>query len=429
MDPVDVCIVGAGLAGLSAAWHLADSGLQVLVVERGDAPGAKNVTGGRLYLEPLRAAGLSALLEGAPFERRVVRERIGAMTEGACSELAFEGGRFRAGPPHSVTVLRAKLDRWLGDSAGAKGVFVVPGYVVDGVILENGRVAGVRAGAEEIRARVTIAADGVLSAVAVAAGLRPEWKPEHLAVGAKEVIGIERGKLADRFGLEGDEGEARLWFGSFTRGLFGGAFLYTNLDSVSVGIVLGLRDLSSKEAPPTPEILDAFKNRPEIRPLLQGGEMLEYSAHVVPEGGWKAAAKPFADGILAAGDAAGFALNAGLTVRGMEFALVSGALAAKAVKQAAAQGDFGAANLAVYDELLRASPLWKDLETFADAPEALSHPPLMRDWPAWGAELLERLFAVGPGPKDRAYDEAWRFAWAHLLRFGALRDWRKVRKI
>ncbi|MHC5039679.1 MAG: FAD-dependent oxidoreductase, partial [Planctomycetota bacterium] len=56
MDEVDVVIVGAGLAGLSAAWHLADSGLQVLVVERGDAPGAKNMTGGRLYLEPVREA-------------------------------------------------------------------------------------------------------------------------------------------------------------------------------------------------------------------------------------------------------------------------------------------------------------------------------------------------------------------------------------
>jgi electron transfer flavoprotein-quinone oxidoreductase len=428
MDEVDVVVVGAGLAGLSAAWHLLDSGLQVLVVERGDFPGAKNMTGGRLYLEPVRAA-LGDFLDGAPFERKVVRERVTAMSADGASELSFEGGRFRRDPPHSATVLRAKFDKWLGDRVAAKGGFVVPGYVVDDLLFEGGRVAGVKAGAEGIRCKVVIAADGVLSPVAVKAGLRPEWEPGQLAVGVKEVLGFPRETIQDRFQLEGDEGEARLYFGALTSGLFGGGFLYTNAESVSIGIVLGMRDLSRTAAPSTPELLEAFKARPEIRPLVRGGELLEYSAHAIPEGGLETAAKPSGDGILAAGDAAGFALNAGLTVRGMEFALVSGALAARAVKQAAQRKDFSAASLSSYDGFLRACPLWEDLETFSRAPEALAHPPLMRDYPGWAAELLESLFAVGPGPKRRAYDEAWRFARRRLLRFGAFADWRKIRRI
>jgi len=428
MDEVDVIIVGAGLAGLSAAWRLSDAGLQVLVVERGDAPGTKNVTGGRLYLEPIREA-CGDLIEGAPFERRVVRERITAVAGEASMSFSFEGGRFRGDVPHSVTVLRGRLDKWLGERVASRGVFIVPGYVVVDVLREGSRVVGVKTHAEELRAKVVIAADGVLSTVAVKAGLRPEWKPRDLAVGIKEVIALDRGKIEDRFQLRGDEGEARLFFGSLTEGLFGGGFLYTNLESISLGVVLGLHDLSLREAKSSPEILEAFKARPEIGPLVKGGELVEYSAHVVPEAGLKPGAKLHGDGILVTGDAAGLALNTGLTVRGMEFALLSGALAGEAVKRCAEMGDFSAFSLAVYGELLRDTALWKDLETFAGAPAALSHRPLIEDYPGWAVGLMERLFAVGPDPKEKASTELWRFAREHLLKFRILSDLKKLKKL
>ncbi|MHC5039472.1 MAG: FAD-dependent oxidoreductase, partial [Planctomycetota bacterium] len=355
--------------------------------------------------------------------------RVTAMTEESAAACTFEGGRFRKEPPHSVTVLRDNLDKRFGDQIGAKGGCVVPGYVFDDVIRESDRVVGVRAGSEEIRAKVVIAADGVLSRVARKAGLRGEWSPDHLAVGVKELIGLDRDRLEDRFQLEKDEGEARLFFGAFTRNLFGGAFLYTNRESISLGMVLGLGDLSRKHAAPTPELLEAFKDRPEIRPLVRGGEVLEYSAHLIPEGGLKAATRPFGNGVLVVGDAAGFVINAGLTVRGMEIALVTGALAAETVKRCAEKGDFSAPALAMYKDLLQATPLWRDLETFAEAPEVLSHPPLMRDYPAWACDLLERLFAVGPGPKAKASSELWRFLRTTVLKFGLFADLWKLRRI
>ena len=113
--------------------------------------------------------------------------------------------------------------------------------------------------------------------------------------------------------------------GEVTKGKFGGGFLYTNKESISLGIVVGIHDLmEGAPAIQAPVLLDEFKQRPEIARLIKGGETVEYSAHVIPEGGLKALTKLYGEGILVAGDAAGFSLNIGVTVRGMEYAMASG---------------------------------------------------------------------------------------------------------
>ncbi len=226
---------------------------------------------------------------------------------------------------HSYTILRARFDRWLSERLTAKGVFVIPKYRVDDLLVENGVVAGVKAGTEEIPAHVVVAADGVLSFMAEKAGLKPKMVPQRYAVGMKEIIELPEEKINDRFNVDSGEGCAHLFLGDVTKGLFGGGFLYTNRNTVSIGIVAGIRALMEK-VPHTEAcfLLDGFKERYEIQRLLDGGSLVEYSAHIIPEGGYNGISKLYGDGILVAGDAAGFALNMGVTVRGMEFALASG---------------------------------------------------------------------------------------------------------
>src|SRR5512145_3431545 len=123
MEKIDVVIVGAGLAGLSCAYKLADHGLQVIVVERGDFPGSKNVTGGRLYQMPLNPL-VGDMLDGAPFERKVVREQWSLFGKQNSINLDFTGDKLRE-QNHSYTILRARFDRWLSERLISKGVFVI----------------------------------------------------------------------------------------------------------------------------------------------------------------------------------------------------------------------------------------------------------------------------------------------------------------
>jgi len=330
MDKIDVVIAGGGLAGLACAYRLADKGLQVIVVERGDFPGSKNVTGGRLYLMPVRSLA-GDMLDDAPFERKVVRERWSLLGKGNSLNIDFTGERFR-GEDHSYTLLRARFDRWLSEKLMSKGVFVIPKYRVDDLLWEGDSVAGIKAGSEEIAAHVVVAADGALSFMAEKAGLRPKMAPKNYAVGMKEIIELSEEKINDRFNVGSGEGCAQLFLGDVTQGIFGGGFLYTNRDTVSIGIVAGIQGLM-KRVPPVEAhaLMDAFKEKYEIKRLLDGGNLVEYSAHIIPEGGYNGISKLYGNGIVVVGDAAGFALNMGVTVRGMEFAIASGIIAAETI--------------------------------------------------------------------------------------------------
>lgn len=401
MEKFDVIIVGAGLAGLSAAYTLAEAGLETVVVERGDYPGAKNVTGGRIYINPARSY-LPGIWEEAPFERHVTTECVTMMAPDTSTTLRFRAEKFNQEPYQSYTVLRSIFDRWLAEKAEEKGAMLVTRNVVEDVIKENGKVIGVVAGGEELGADVVIACDGVLSLTAEKAGLRSPGLPKHYAVGIKEVIELPREKIEDRFGLSGDEGAAHLFMGSLTYGKFGGGFLYTNKTSLSLGIVVGIKDLIEKTpAVEAPRMLEEFKKRPEIAPLIADGELVEYSAHVIPEGGLEGLTRLFADGILVAGDAAGFSMNMGLTVRGMEFAIASGVMAARTVLEARKQNDFSAAALSLYPRLLNESFVMKDFNTFKAAPHVLENPRFFSYYPQLAGKILQDLFTISYGPKEK----------------------------
>jgi electron transfer flavoprotein-quinone oxidoreductase len=423
MDKIDVVIVGAGLSGLACAYKLAEKDMQVIVVERGDFPGSKNVTGGRLYAMPIRAM-VGDMLEGAPFERKIVRERWSLLGEDNSLGIDLTSEKFRK-EDHSFSILRATFDRWLADKLMEKGVFVIPKYRVDDLLWEDGHIAGVRAGQEEIYAHVVVAADGVLSFMGEKAGLKPKMSPHNYAVGIKEIIELPEEKINDRFNVEPGEGVAHLFLGDVTKGLFGGGFLYTNKESVSLGIVVGIKALiESKQNFEAHTLMDMFKERYEIRTLIKDGLLSEYSAHVIPEGGLGGISRLYGNGIILTGDAAGFALNMGVTVRGMEFAIASGIKAAETIIQAKEANDFSEKSLAKYEASLKETFVLKDLQTCKDMPAFLDNESFFAFYPKCFPDLVEKVMWFDQGPKTGIGKTAW-----SQLKSSGMMSWKRLMEL
>ncbi len=401
MEKFDVIIVGAGLAGLSAGYALAKAGVEVLILERGDYPGAKNVTGGRIYLNPVRQFFPENFWDKAPLERPVTTEIITMVSENSSTSMRFRAQDFARPPYQSHTIQRSKFDRWFGSQATSAGAMLVNKSRVDELIWDNGHVAGVIAGGEELGAKVVLACDGALSLIAEKAGLKPPGQAKDYAVGFKEVIELPEKTIEDRFCLGAGEGAAQLFMGALTKGRFGGGFAYTNKTSLSLGMVVGIRDLMETEpAINAAALLEEFKQQPDVAALIDGGELIEYSAHVLPEAGYNGMSPCFGNGILVAGDAAGLALNMGLLVRGMEFAIGSGFLAAQTVQAALERKDFSANALSDYKKRMEQSFVLQDLKTFQAAPQVLDNPRLFGYYPALVGSLMQELFAIGNGPKS-----------------------------
>jgi electron transfer flavoprotein-quinone oxidoreductase len=421
LEKFDVIVVGGGLAGLAAAYKLVKDGTTVLVLERGDYCGAKNVTGGRIYLNPIRSL-LPEIWEEAPLERPVTQEKITMMTDKTAVTIKLNSEQFRQKPYHSYTILRGKVDRWLSEKVEAAGGMIVTKTRVDNLIVENGVVKGIVAGEDSIGADVVIAADGVMSLMAEKAGFKKPPEPGDFAVGIKEIIELPEETIANRFNLQNGEGAAHLFMGAITKGLFGGGFLYTNRNSISLGMVMGIKDLTERQPPlELPQLIEEFKLQPEISALITGGEMIEYAAHVIPEAGYNAIPPLFGDGFLIAGDAAGLALSTGITVRGMEFAIASGVMAAEAVKYARAKNDFTKNSLVKYQELLKNSFVLRDLDTFRHAPHFLSNPRLFTLYPETFCGLMEKMMYIGDTPKQKLSSTAFREI-RSKLGLGALKD-------
>ncbi len=429
MDKVDVIIVGGGLAGLSCAYELADSGMTVIVLERGDFSGSKNVTGGRIYLSPIRNL-LPDLWKDAPLERHVTKEILTLMGETNSTTLELYSERFNREPYPSYTILRAKFDRWFADLVSEKGVFVIPQKNVNDLIKEDGKVIGIRAGDEEIGADCVVAADGILSFLAEKANLRQPFKPQHFALGFKEVIELPSQTIEDRFRLGDGEGAAQLFVGSLTRGMLGGGFLYTNQGSLSLGIVVGIHSLNVRE--PREEVyklLDEFKERPEIKNLIKGGNVVEYSAHLITEGGIHIKPKLYTDGMLLAGDAAGLGLNMLVTVRGMEYAMASGVFAGRTIKKAKEKNDFSAPSLAYYEQLLNESFIMKEMNSFKSSLLILENERLFSKYPQAISDLFEKVMRIDEHPKEGLYKTISQGLKENFLNLQTFRDWLQFRKI
>jgi len=405
----DVIVVGAGVAGTVAAYQLAKAGHEVLLVERGTQPGAKNLSGGILYCRVMEQVWPDFLAQ-APIERTITRNKVVFLNKDSLVGIDYWDGRL-ASPANAVTVLRAKLDAWLGEQCEAAGVTVMPGMRVDELVREGERVTGIRVGDDVLRSHVVVAADGVNSFLCRDAGIRGKEPTKHLAVGVKSVIGLPRTTIEDRFGVTGDEGVAYAVVGDCTDGLGGGGFLYTNRESVSVGVVVRLDELERAPRASSSDIHDRFLAHPAIAPLLRGGELLEYGCHLVAEGGQAMVHDLVRPGLVVVGDAAGLTLNTGLTVRGMDLAAGSAITAAKVVNEALEAGDTSAERLGAYPAELDRGFVGRDLRTYAKAPAFLETRRMYKAYGLVAADVLRGVFDLDTTPRRHLVPTA----------FGALR--------
>ncbi len=387
-DKLDAIIIGAGPAGAACAYVLARESKSVLLVERGASAGSKNVTGGRLYTYALELVE-PGLYKKAPLQRKVVREQI--MLLGQKSAVTVDYADFACGEevPQSYTVLRAPFDEWFAAEAENQGVMVAAGILVEELIEENGRIVGIKAGEDEMYADVVIAADGVNSFIAQKAGLRPDITASLVGVGVKEIIELPDELIEARFNLTGDEGAARVAIGC-TEGISGGAFLYTNKGSLSLGIVFNPAQ-AAKNGRSIQEILQDLKLHPAILPLIDGGTTVEYGAHLVPELGLSGVPrKLYRDGLLVVGDAAGFGINTGTIIRGIDLAIVSGLAAANAVLKAGAPAQVGPLYMQELEDLL----LLPTMKVFAGWHHIMEIPRIFKEYPDMANAAMKFMFTV-----------------------------------
>ena len=391
-EKFDAIVVGGGLAGLTCAYLLAQAEMEVLLIERGDFCGAKNVTGGRLYAHTLEKV-IPGFAEEAPVERKVTKERIALMTEKGAVNIEYASGKEDDATSASYTVLRGKFDKWFADKAEEVGVMMVPGIRVDEVLVEDGKVVGIDAGGEAMYADIVVLADGVNSLLAQQLGLKKELEPSQVAVGCKEVIQLGEDVINQRFNVKNGEGVAMLVAGDSFFNDTATTEIYTNKDSVSVGIVTTCSDIGRVDVS-VPDMLERFKNHPAVEPLIEGGVPLEYSAHLVPEGGYDMIPKLYADNVLVCGDAAAFVVNLGYTVRGMDYAIESGRLAAETIIRAKELGDYSAAALSYYQLLLEDSCIFRDMKQYRNFPKLLERHEIFNDVPEIADVLFDKLFRV-----------------------------------
>ena len=396
-EKFDVIIVGAGPGGCSAAYSLAKMGFSVLMVERGKYPGAKNVMGGRMYTYALNRL-IPDFWKEAPVERKVTREKLTLLSNKSSVTLDFHDEELLE-PPNSFTILRARFDQWFANKAVEAGATLVTNIRVDDLLWKDKKITGIVACTDTIEADIVIAADGAVSLMVEKAGLK-EFETKEFAIGMKEIIELPEKVIDDRFNLASEEGAAQLFIGQCTRQIPGGAFVYTNRNSLSLGIVVYINQLIESKVEAY-ELMREFNSNPAIAKLIAGGKIVEYSTHVIPEASRTGL---FTDGLLVVGDAAGLIVNSGITLRGMDMAIASGMAAAEAVKIAMGKNDFSKKSLSHYEYLLKNDFVLADMRTFKRSPEFLQNTRLYSLYPELVCKLFHRL-AVVKGPKRRLFNE------------------------
>lgn len=387
MERFDVIVVGAGPAGATTAYLLAKAGVNVVLIERGQTAGSKNVSGGLLYTPQLDAV-IPAFWDSAPLERAITSHQVVMLSESASIALdvrALDSGR---PPSDAFSVLRARFDPWLAQQADEAGAALITGVTVDALKMESGRVVGIRSGEDEILADVVVVAEGTRALLLQRAGLQGQFEPRDVSLGIKVIIDLPANVLEERFQCSAGTGAAYTFVGQ-TGGIEGGGFLYTNRDTLSLGVVVKIDSLYKSKLQPH-QVLEVFLAHPLVARLCEGGEVVEYSAQTVHRGGYGLASTLYGDGYVVVGSAARLLLNNIATLRGMDFAVVSGAQAAGAILRAREAGAYLADNLASYGTTLTETAIYREWETFKRLYSVLENDRLYSVYP----DLVSRTMAT-----------------------------------
>jgi electron-transferring-flavoprotein dehydrogenase len=371
---LDVVFVGAGPAGLAGAIELArlvqadpDLGsVEIGVLEKAASLGEHSLSGAVVNPRALRELFPDVDLADLPLRTPVTQEVVYFLTEGGARRLPTPPSMRNHG---NYVASLCEVVRWLGDRAEAMGINVFAGYPAASLLTDGARVVGVRTtptglgrdgspGAgysppTDIAARVTVLAEGTRGPLAQAFY---DWQgiasanPQIFALGVKELW--ETKQPLDRV--------IHTMGWPLPRDAFGGSWVYPmEPHLVSLGLVVGLDYHDA--ALDVHELLQRLKLHPLLRPLLEGGELIEWGAKTIPEGGYYSLpARRHGDGVVVVGDAVGLVDVPSL--KGVHYAMQSGMYAARAIYAALKADDTSAAALAEYDRLLDDSYVVGDLK-------------------------------------------------------------------
>ena len=428
----DVAIVGAGPAGISTACLLAEKGIKPIVFERGEYPGAKNISGGVLYGHDLTAIIPDFVEKNCPFERNIIESRLWFLSRTGGYSLSFRDRAFYENRTfNAFTVGRARFDRWFAEQAKAKGALVVCSTVVTDLLRDNNnRVIGVSTDRPEgeLRAKVVLLADGINSPLAAKTGFRPEPKPSQIALAVKEVIELPEEIINERFNTATGHGVTIEIIGEITRGMDGIAVIYTNKNSLSLCIGANLSDFMESKVKPY-EMLEEFKQHPMVAPLIKNGQAKEYMAHWIAEGGYETIPQLYGDGYLICGDS-GMLFNA-LHREGSNLAMTSGKFAAETIVEALEKNDFTRKTLERYASRLQNSYVIKDLKKYRRFNAfRLQHHEIFTTLPRLGSFAAQEMLTVNGIPKKEKQKAIWKevrekISWGRLI--GLLwKGWRSV---
>ena len=391
-DDFDAIVVGAGMAGAPAAIRLARAGVNTLLLERGAEPGVKNLSGGVLWGNDLERV-VPGFATKMPLERHIVRKRFGVLTESGALSVVHDDAAWRRPPYAAHAVLRARTDAYLAKAAEEAGATVVTSVPVDRLNWEGERVHGVVQGGETMTAPVVLVCDGANSRVSLGTPIRPSsrLRADATELGIKEVFRLDAATIEERFQLSAGEGHAEEWVAGFLPpGVMGGGFLYTNTDTVSLGLILNVGSLLGPGAY-AHDLMERFKLHPAIAPRLAGAELVEYGAKLISSGWASRPASFHGAGWLVCGDAAGLVYSNGVVIQGMNYAVRSGWEAAETVIAARSRGDYSAASLSEYTSRLERTGILGDFREAEGLDRVKGNERLYGAYPALAETLAASL--------------------------------------
>jgi electron transfer flavoprotein-quinone oxidoreductase len=423
-----ICVIGGGMCGISAALKLVREGIPVTLIERGSPVGSKNISGGILWGRDLEEV-LPRFWEEMPFERPITSKRISFLTDKSGFTVEFKNTEWRRPPFAGFAILRARVDKWLAskipqvaEEQNVPDVNVIEGVLVEGFTYdEQGHVKGILQGGEELQFDAYLLCDGANSRLldqtplvtpeqrALKKGYR-KYKMAYQSWGAKIIIQLDEKTVEDRFNLMPGDGVANeMVLGFLPKGIQAGGFMYSNRDTVSLGVILQMHSAWGREFF-FRDAMDQYARHPYIMPFIKGGEEVEYATHWVPEGGVNWMPKLYDDRLLVGGDTAQMVLATGLNLEGMNYAIKSGLLAGATFADAWKAGkNFSAAALAAYERRLWNSYVLQDLAQFRNISDITGNPRLFYEYP----RLIETVFSkiVWPtGQPKKTYGETIGFS-------------------